>query len=252
MGDSLAALVLAAGQGTRLRPLTLVRPKPLCPVGGVALVDRALATVAAVVGDGAVAVNAHTGIALLEDHLAGRVFLSVEEPVALGTAGAVAHLRPWLDGRPVLVVNADTWHTVDLGPLVAGWDGEQVRVLVAGDPSAPLGPATRILGSLLPPSAVAALPSGVSGLSVVCWRPAAAAGTLETVGAEGTCIPCDRPCDYLAANLAASGGASVAGEGATVEGTLLRSVVWPGGVVRRGEALVDAIRVGEAMTVLVR
>ncbi|MBA3303619.1 MAG: NTP transferase domain-containing protein, partial [Acidimicrobiia bacterium] len=179
MGDSLAALVLAAGQGTRLRPLTLVRPKPLCPVGGVALVDRALATVAAVVGDGAVAVNAHTGIALLEDHLAGRAFLSVEEPVALGTAGAVAHLRPWLDGRPVLVVNADTWHTVDLGPLVAGWDGEQVRVLVAGDPSAPLGPATRILGSLLPPSAVAALPSGVSGLSVVCWRPAAAAGTLE-------------------------------------------------------------------------
>jgi N-acetyl-alpha-D-muramate 1-phosphate uridylyltransferase len=252
MGDSLAAVVLAAGQGTRLRPLTLVRPKPLCPVGGVALVDRALAAVAAVVGDGAVAVNAHARADLLKDHLAGRVLVSVEEPVALGTAGAVAKLRPWLDGRPVLVVNADTWHTVDLGPLVAGWDRERVRVLVAGDPTVALGPAARILGSLLPPAAVAALPSGVSGLSVVCWRPAAAAGTLEVVGAQGTCLPCDRPRDYLAANLAASGGASVVGEGASVEGTLVRSVVWPGGVVRPGEVLIDAVRVGETMTVLVR
>ena len=41
----LAALVLAAGAGTRLRPLTERRPKPLCPVGNLALLDLALARV---------------------------------------------------------------------------------------------------------------------------------------------------------------------------------------------------------------
>jgi ADP-glucose pyrophosphorylase len=41
----------------------------------------------------------------------------------------------------------------------------------------------------------------------------------------------------------------VVGEGAVVEGELVRSVVWPGGVVRRGERLVDAVRVGTEITV---
>ncbi|MGI9118832.1 MAG: sugar phosphate nucleotidyltransferase, partial [Acidimicrobiales bacterium] len=118
MVDSLAALVLAAGSGRRLRPLTDLRPKALCPVGNVALIDLALARVAGVVPAGAVAVNAHHLRHQLEAHLAGRVHLSVEEPQALGTAGAVANLRGWLDGRALLVVNADAWHTADLAPLV--------------------------------------------------------------------------------------------------------------------------------------
>src|SRR5215213_11115083 len=153
MGDSLAAVVLAAGAGTRLAPLTGVRPKALCPVGGRPLVDPALDRVEAVVGAGPerVAVNVHAHREQLEAHVGARAFVSVEEPEALGTAGAVARLRPWLDGRPVLVVNADAWAPGDLGPLVEGWDGERVRVLVASDPSLPLGRATRVLGSLLPP-----------------------------------------------------------------------------------------------------
>src|ERR671916_1379534 len=120
MADSLAAVVLAAGAGTRLAPLTSVRPKALCPVGDRPLVDSALDRVEAVVGAGPdrVAVNAHAHHAQLETHVAGRASVSVEEPVALGTAGAVAHLRPWLDGRPALVVNADAWAPGDLGPLV--------------------------------------------------------------------------------------------------------------------------------------
>ncbi|MBA2624860.1 MAG: NTP transferase domain-containing protein, partial [Acidimicrobiia bacterium] len=152
MADSLTAVVLAAGPGTRLAPLTRLRPKALCPVGGVALVDLALEQVEAVVGTGAerVAVNAHAGRDRLASHLGGRVHVSVEDPVALGTAGAVAHLRPWLDGRPVLVVNGDVWAPDPLGPLVDGWDGERVRILVASDPTAPLSSATRVLGSLLP------------------------------------------------------------------------------------------------------
>jgi MurNAc alpha-1-phosphate uridylyltransferase len=254
MADSLAAVVLAAGTGTRLAPLTSVRPKALCPVGGRPLVDLALERVSAVVGadPGTVAVNAHAHRGQLEAHLDGRVHLSVEEPHPLGTAGAVARLRPWLDGRPVLVVNGDAWAPDPLGPLIDGWDGERVRVLVASDPAPPLGPATRVLGSLLPAAAVAALPEGVSGLSVVCWPRAAAEGRLEQVGSERPFVDCGRPADYLAANLLASGGRSVVGEGAVVEGEVERAVVWPGGVVRSGERLVDAVRVGDWLTVLVR
>lgn len=244
--------MLAAGHGRRLRPLTLAYPKALCPVANVPLVDLALAHVEPLVAPGAVAVNVHAGREQMEMHLAGRVHLAIEEPVALGTAGAVANLRPWLDGRPVLVVNADAWHRADLGPMLAGWDGEEVRVLVAGESGAGLQPANGILGSLMPAPAVADLPQEPSGLWEVCWRARQATGRLEVVGSPAPFFDCGSPRDYLAANLAASGGRSVVGEGAIVLGSLERSVVWPGGLVRRGEHLVDAIRVGDRMTVLVR
>ncbi len=261
----MAALVLAAGAGRRLAPLSRLRPKALCPVAGTALVDLALAKAQAVVGGAGVAVNVHHGREQLEAHLAvrneapradagrahaGPVHVSVEEPVALGTAGAVAHLRPWLDGRPVVVVNADTWHTASLAPLLAGWDGgEVVRVLVAGPPGATLGRRSPVLASLLPASEVAGLPHEPWGLWEASWRHRLAEGRLETVAVEVTAVDCGSPADYLAANLAASGGASVVGSGARVEGELVRSVVWPGGVVPAGEVLVDAIRVGERFTV---
>ena len=252
MADSLAAIVLAAGAGSRLRPLSRFLPKPLCPVAGVPLVDTNLARVAAVVGEGAevLAVNVHHHAARLAAHLTGRVHLSVEQPEALGTAGAVAHLRPWLAGRPVLVVNGDTWSTIPLGPLVEGWDSERVRVLVAGPPR--LVDGVGILGSLLPPAMVAELPHRPAGLYEVCWKPLLADGRLEVVGAEGEVVACDTPADYLRANLLASGGESVVGAGARVDGTLVRSVVWPGATVHAAETLVDAIRLDARTTVLVR
>lgn len=244
--------MLAAGAGTRLRPLTRFRPKPLCPVAGVPLLDGNLARVAAVVGDGAdrLAVNAHHHAGQLAAHLGGRVHLSVEAPEALGTAGAVAELRPWLDGRPALVVNGDSWSTIDLAPLVAGWDGRSVRVLVVGPPRLVDGVA--VLGSLLPPDVIAGLPHRPAGLYEACWKPLSDEGRVEVVGADGPFVACDTPADYLAGNLLATGGESVVGDGAVVEGELVRSVVWPGGTVRSGERLVDAIRIGETTTIYVR
>ncbi len=232
-----------------MRPLTGLRPKALCPVGNVALVDLALGRVRRLVDETSVAVNVHHGRSQLEAHLGGHVHLSVEEPLALGTAGAVAHLRPWLDGRAVVVVNADTWHCASLAPLLAGWDGKRVRVLVAGPPGAVLGPRSPVLGSLLPWSEVERLPHEPWGLWEASWRHRLADGRLETVAVEAAVVDCGSPGDYLAANLAASGGAPVIGQGALVEGELVRSVVWPGGVVRAGEVLVDAVRVGERCTV---
>ena len=76
--DGVVGIVLAAGAGTRLRPLTLERPKALCPVGDVPLVDLAVDRVAPFVG--AVAVNVHHGRDQLEPHLFARgdVHVSVE------------------------------------------------------------------------------------------------------------------------------------------------------------------------------
>jgi len=246
MGDSLAAVLLAAGAGTRLRPLTRLRPKALCPVGNVALVDRAIDAARSVTP--AVAVNVHHGRALLEGHLAGRVHVSVEEEQALGTAGALGHLRGWLDGRPALVMNVDAWHTADLRRFVAGWDGERVRLLVVGGR---FGPGARVLAALHPWSDLARLDAEPSGLYERSWRRHADTGALDVAVYDGVFYDCGTPGRYLAANLAASGGASVVGPGSEVEGTVERCVVWPGAKVRRGERLRDAIR-ADQMTVLVR
>jgi mannose-1-phosphate guanylyltransferase/MurNAc alpha-1-phosphate uridylyltransferase len=253
MPDSLAALVLGAGAGRRLRPLTRLRPKILCPVGGVPLVDLAVDRVRALTPR--VAVNARYHHDAIAEHLAGRAHVSDERAHAeeLGTAGAVAALRPWLDGRAAVVVNGDTWTDVPLAPLLDGWDGERVRVLVwSPTPVAELVPGAPVVASLVPAADVDRLPVTPLGLSNGLWWPAAAAGRLEVVSADGRFVPCDRPRDYLRANLTASGGGSVVGAGARVDGDVVRSVVWDGAVVAPGERLVDAIRADGRVTVLVR
>jgi mannose-1-phosphate guanylyltransferase/MurNAc alpha-1-phosphate uridylyltransferase len=221
-------------------------------VDGVALVDGSLARVAAVVGDGpaALAVNVHHHREQLRTHLGGRVQLSVEDAEPLGTAGALGHLRDWIDGRPVVVVNGDTWCPAPLGPLLDGWDGERIRVLVAG--SSVMGDRARVAGALLPWRDVAELRPEPSGLWEASWRAALAAGRVNAVRAAPPFVDCGTPAAYLAANMAASGRAPVVGEGAVVEGELVRSVVWPGAVVRAGEVLVDAIRTEAGLTVLIR
>jgi NDP-sugar pyrophosphorylase family protein len=250
MADSLAAVVLAAGAGTRLRPLTRLRPKALCPVAGVALVDLAITRAQRVAPD--VAVNVHHGRAQLEAHLTGRrrVHVSIEADEALGTAGALGNLRGWLAGRPALVMNVDAWHEADLSEFAAGWDGERVRLLMAG--AGELGPESRVVAALHPWSDVARLQPVPSGLYQRSWRLHRDAGRLDVARYDGPFHDCGTPARYLAANLAATGGESVVGAGAVVEGVIERSVVWPGAVVRAGERLRDAIRAGDRTTVLVR
>ncbi|HEV3225324.1 MAG TPA: sugar phosphate nucleotidyltransferase [Acidimicrobiales bacterium] len=250
MADSIAGVVLAAGAGVRLRPLTRLRPKVLCPVGDRALVDHALDRFAGVTAS--IAVNVHHHRDMLESHLAGRVHLSIEEPVALGTAGALGRLREWIDGRPVIALNGDTYCPATVQPLLDGWDGTRLRVFVVG--AGPLRAGSVVAGSLLPWSEVVTFAPEPTGLYERSWGRAAQDGRLEVVPlpADAMCIDCGSPADYLAANLAWSGGESVIGRGALVEGTLDQSVVWPGAPVRAGEHLVHAIRANDRVTVLVR
>ena len=243
------AVVLAAGEGARLRPLTRVLPKPLCPVDGIPLIDHALQRARSATS--AIAVNVHHAREAIEAHLDGRVHVSVEEPQALGTAGALGRLRPWIDGRPTLVLNGDTWCPGSLAAFVAGADGTRVRLALAG-PEERLGPASRIAAALMPWPEVARLVPVPSGLYEGSWRALADSGEIDIVRWDGPCLDCGTPARYLAANLASSGGTSVIGAGARVDGEVVRSVVWPGARVRRSERLVDAVRAGDDVTVLVR
>jgi MurNAc alpha-1-phosphate uridylyltransferase len=239
----LAAVVLAAGRGTRLRPLTDLRPKPLCPVGNVPLLSYALDTAREVTPY--VAVNASYLASQVVSFVGTGAHVSVE-PEPLGTAGALGFLRPWLDGRDVLVLNGDAYRPGSLRSFVEGWDGHRVRLLVVRDPERGDFGEWRYAGASLHPwPAVSGLPPTPAGLYEAVWRDA----DPELVSWDGEFVDCGTVRDYLAANMLASGGAPVVGAGAVVEGTLVRSVVWDGGVVRPGEHLVDCVRVGVDLTV---
>jgi MurNAc alpha-1-phosphate uridylyltransferase len=270
------AIVLAAGEGRRLRPLTEVLPKALCPVGNVALLDRSLARVAGLglTGPAAVAVNAAYLAEQVVRHVGDRTHLSVELDGPLGTSGGVGRLKGWIDGRGALVGNADAYLAdprrepgKDIAAMLDGWDGDTVRMLTlpigAGQPGGFSG--RRFAGfSLLPWRYVSALDDTPGDLVRTVWRPAEAAGELELIGYDGRYIDTGTPADYLAANRYAAHHACLIGEGATVTGpctesvvgagarvagAVTRCVVWPGGVVAADENLHDAVRVGANLTV---
>ena len=132
--------------------------------------------------------NVHALPDQLLDHLARRqgadaVVTSMEDE-ALGTAGAVGRLRGWLDGRAVVVVNGDTWCPAPSADLVAGWDGERVRVHVAG-PDAVQAPVAASWPRSCPGPWPASWPAEPSGLYEVVWRAAHQQGRLETVHWHG-------------------------------------------------------------------
>jgi MurNAc alpha-1-phosphate uridylyltransferase len=131
-----AAMVLAAGLGERMRPLTLDRPKPLLPVGGQALIDWTLDRFAAA-GVGTVVVNLHYKAEMLERHLAARpgpAILLSHEAERLETGGGVAKALPLLGERPFYVANSDTiWldgPTPALDRLAATWDEARMDALL--------------------------------------------------------------------------------------------------------------------------
>ena len=247
--DDLCAVVLAAGYGTRLQPLTLHRPKALCPINNVPLIDLALRSVRPHVAE--IAVNIHYLADAVLAHLGDEdVHISDEREQILASAGALGKLRHWIGGRAVLVRNVDAYLTANLDELIEGWDGSRPRLLARERPGrSDFGTAQYVGACLLPAASVAALSAEPASLYDLVWKPAWDSNDLELVMTSGEFVDCGTPADYLRANMLASGGLSVIGEGAVVEGHLERVVVWPGGVVRADERLVDCIRVGSDLTV---
>ncbi len=104
-------MVLAAGLGTRMRPLTDKIPKPLVPVAGKPLIDHVLDRLADA-GVARAVVNVHYMAEQIEQHLAYRtrpqIVISDERGLLLGTGGGVARALPQLGHAPFFHINSDT------------------------------------------------------------------------------------------------------------------------------------------------
>jgi N-acetyl-alpha-D-muramate 1-phosphate uridylyltransferase len=135
MSGPKTAMVLAAGLGTRMRPLTNDRPKALVEVGGEPLIDHMLDRLAGAGVERAV-VNLHAFADRLEAHLRRRrtapsITFSDERAQALETGGGLKHALPLLGGGPVWVTNIDTiWRErASAMAAVAGcWDPARMDV----------------------------------------------------------------------------------------------------------------------------
>lgn len=203
------AMVLAAGLGTRMRPLTDDRPKALVEVGGKALVDHVLDRLADA-GVTRAVVNVHWFADRLEAHLAARgrgpqIVVSDERAELLETGGGLRKARPLLGDDPVFVANIDSvwtdrgdalnqlarlWNPsiMDAALLLArregsiGFEGDgdvflsdDGRLTFRGDAAS--APYAYMGVHICRPDYVAAGPEGPFSLSGL-WRRSAAAGRL--------------------------------------------------------------------------
>ena len=116
------ALILAAGEGLRLRPLTLERPKPMLPIAGTPLLEH-LVRLLALHGVRDIAINLHYKPEAVTSHFGDgsrwgvRLTYSYEEQI-LGTAGAARRLQTFLDER-FFVLYGDVLTDLDLTALAA-------------------------------------------------------------------------------------------------------------------------------------
>ena len=136
-------MILAAGLGLRMRPLTDHTPKPLIKVAGRALVDHVLDKLADVDVSEAI-VNVHYLPDQIIDHVASRtrprVIISDERDRVLGTGGAVVKALPLLGGAPFFHVNSDSlWIDgvrSNLGLLAELFDPARMDILLLMAPTA--------------------------------------------------------------------------------------------------------------------
>jgi len=131
------AMVLAAGLGKRMRPITDTIPKPLVKVAGKTLLDRGLDTLAAAGVEKAV-VNVHYFPEQIVAHVATRrspeVVISDESGGLLDSAGGIVKALPDLGREPFFIINADTFWIESAEPnlkrLALAWDATRMDILL--------------------------------------------------------------------------------------------------------------------------
>ncbi|THH34629.1 nucleotidyltransferase family protein [Aliishimia ponticola] len=137
-----AAMIFAAGFGTRMMPLTKDRPKPLIEVGGTPLIDRTIALLQEAKVTKLVA-NLHYMADMLESHLSGSgVQTVIETPEILDTGGGLRNAMQHLGGSPVFTVNSDViWNGPNpVNVLRENWRGDDMdALLLCVDPTRAIG-----------------------------------------------------------------------------------------------------------------
>jgi mannose-1-phosphate guanylyltransferase len=261
-----SAIILCAGFGTRLRPLTDELPKPLVPVGDRSILEHALATLHAA-GIRELTINVHYLAEQFARSLAGLaldVQVIVESEIR-GTAGGVAGARAHLSSVPVLVWNGDILVAPPIGQLLAQCEAQSLCLAVApraaGEGTVGLdaqGHVVRLRGErfgteqrggdyvgvlALGASVIASLPERGCLFGDVALPLLRAGGSVRSVPLSGPWTDAGDPRSLLAANLgwlSARGLAAYRGPGAQVgEGVELRDAVIGAGARVHGRGLVE-------------
>ena len=140
-------MIMAAGLGSRMMPLTATRPKPLIEVAGMTLLDHVLDQLRAA-GVGRIVVNVHYLADQVEAHLASyaadfAVTISDERDLLRDTGGGLIKARALIPDDPFFCVNADNWWTDGaengLLRMARAWDAERMDVLMLVVPFARAG-----------------------------------------------------------------------------------------------------------------
>jgi MurNAc alpha-1-phosphate uridylyltransferase len=137
MSGPTKAMVLAAGLGKRMRPITDTMPKPLIRIAGRTLLDRGLDMLARAGVEVAVVNTHHLGDQVVR-HVAGRshprIVVSDESALLLDSAGGIVKALPTIGDEPFFVLNADTFWIDTAQPnldrLALAWDGQCMDILL--------------------------------------------------------------------------------------------------------------------------
>jgi mannose-1-phosphate guanylyltransferase len=276
-GGSAVAMVLAAGRGRRMAPLSNVLPKPALPLLGRRLVGWAMEQ-AAVAGADTVVINAWHLAARLEEavaeeaHRVRRVSVS-REPELMGGVGGLALARDCalLDGDgPLLVLNGDVVFRLDLDPVLArhrnsddlvtlallphldptAWSrvlldgtGRVERIIEPGKPAAGEVPLLYTGAMVVSREALVALPAGPGEIADLLWAPALGAGRLGGAVVSGYWREVGTPEAYRAEAVRQLGEGSWRHPEATVSpaAKLVRSVAGRGAHIEEGARVIDSI-----------
>ncbi len=268
-----AAMLLGAGYGTRLRPLTGLVPKPLVPVGLRPLLDRHISLLSSL-GVTRAALNASHLADQLVAHVASSSPENVEidvlvEERPLGIGGGLLGARRLLEREDrFLVLNTDVFHTIDLDSVMRSHDGRGadatlvVRRADAGEPADELtvdgdGVVTGVPGMGMPASGwkfagIHVLTPGIfeyldpAGAIFPAYRRLLAHGArvVAHVCEDVTWVDVGTPAGYLEANrMTAGSGALVAPSAKVGRGC----VVGPGTVIGEGARIGAGARLTEAV-----
>jgi MurNAc alpha-1-phosphate uridylyltransferase len=233
------AMVLAAGQGKRMRPLSATTPKPLTKVRGRALIDHCLDGLVAT-GVRKAVVNVHYMADLIEAHLAKRnepqIVVSDERDALLETGGGVKRALPLLGSEAFLLRNSDSFWLEGVRPnlawLAGGWDGAKMDAILLlastvravgysgrGDffldkegrlsrrPERLVAPFVYAGAAILHPRCFVDTPDGAFSLNLVFDR-AIEAGRLFGVRLDGLWINVENPASVRAADAAIAASAA--------------------------------------------